>query len=137
MTQNGRGMFHDCDIFGNSLPGVGVSESGDPHMTKCVIRDSEANGVFVFREGLGQFVECEVRGNTLAGIEVRDKGEPTMHECSIHDTVAVFSKALEQDLGAGVLVWKEGGGKFVGCNSCDNATKDWDVQDGCLPQMVP
>ncbi len=43
--KNGTGQIENCDIFGNALSGIQISEGGNPVVRYCQIHDSQ-NGVF-------------------------------------------------------------------------------------------
>ena len=97
--KQGSGTFTECDIHNNDHPGIRVQEQGSG----------------------GLFTECSVHGNGYAGVQVCNGGSPLMKRCDIHSNKSVHSALLGGDIGAGVLVFDGGAGRFEGCNNYDNS----------------
>jgi parallel beta-helix repeat protein len=125
INQEGRGDFRDCEIYGNALAGIKVTELGNPTVTGCKIHDGKEGGVYVFQEGLGEFTDCEIYGNALAGICVQESGNPTVTGCKIHDGKA-----------GGVFVNQEGRGEFTDCEIYGNALSGIEVRESGNPTVT-
>ncbi len=106
----GLGTFKDCEIFGNSLVGIEVSELGAPTFIGCEIHDGKDSGVYVYDKGRGLFKDCEIYNNKKEGIDVRDSGNPTFTECKIYNGKK-----------AGIYVHDNGLGSFRDCEIYRNS----------------
>ena len=110
ITENGRGIIEDCDIFGNTYPEVIIDKGGNPTIRRCKIHDSKGNGVRVTESGKGIVEDCDIFGNTYPQIVIDKDSNPTIRRCKIRD-----------GKGNGVCVVQNGQGMVEDCEILGNA----------------
>lgn len=121
----GRGQFKDCEIYGNKMAGIEVTEAGNPTVTECQIYEGKGPGVIVSHKGRGKFKDCNIYENKGTGIEVNESGDPTFTECQIYDGKA-----------GGVFIGKKGRGEFRGCDIYANALPGIEVNESGNPTFT-
>ena len=59
VSQEGRGVFTECDIHDNTQANVAIKEGSDPQFVSSQIRSSQDCGVRVLRQGRGTFTPVQ------------------------------------------------------------------------------
>ena len=119
------GAFNDCEIYGNGMAGIEVTESANPTVTGCKIYDGKAVGANVHDSGLGKFSDCDFYGNADGGIDVKKSGNPTVTRCKIHD-----------EKSSGVFVTQNGLGTFNDCEIYGNKLSGIEVKESGNPTFT-
>ncbi len=121
---NGTGRIENCDIFGNAVAGIQISEGGNLIVQHCQIHDSkEGGGVFVYENGTGRIENCDIFGNANVGIAISEGGNPIVQHCQIHDSKE----------GGGVFVNDNGTGRIENCDIFGNAKTGIEIKTGGNP----
>jgi parallel beta-helix repeat protein len=124
ITENGRGIIEDCDIFGNTYPEIVIDKGGNPTIRRCRIHDGKGNGIRVTENGRGIVEDCDIFGSTYPQIVIDKSGNPTIRRCKIHD-----------GKGNGVCVVKDGQGIVEDCDIFANADSGVYVDKGGNPTI--
>ncbi|MGB0387600.1 MAG: right-handed parallel beta-helix repeat-containing protein [Ardenticatenaceae bacterium] len=120
--QKGQGTVEDCEIFGNALAGVSITEGGNPLIRRCKIHSCKLRGVHVYQKGQGTVEDCEIFGNASSGVEIKEGGNPLIQHCKIHDGKA-----------SGVYVHLKGQGTVKDCEIFGNALAGVEIRDESSP----
>ena len=123
--ENGKGIFNNCDVYGNTLAGIEVKDGGDPQVTGCKFYDGKQCGIFVYENGKGTFNNCEAHGNTLSGIAVKEGGDPQVTGCKFYNGKST-----------GINVSTNGKGTFNNCDAYGNTLSGIQVSEGGDPQVT-
>ena len=70
MSEKGRGLVEDNDIFENRRAGVAILKEGAPLVKGNRIHDGRDSGVLVCENGKGAVVDNEIFANQMAGVAV-------------------------------------------------------------------
>ena len=70
MSEKGRGLVEDNDIFANRRAGVAILKEGAPLVKGNRIHDGRDSGVLVCENGKGSVVDNEIFANQMAGVAV-------------------------------------------------------------------
>lgn len=122
----GGAEIEDCVVESLSLACIAIEGSSTaPSLRRCLLRDGEQAGLFVW-EGAQPVVEdCQFIGNALAGVEVRGQvTRPTLRRC-----VASHGKA------GGFFFHEGAGGVMEGCESIGNAHTGVEIRTGAAPLL--
>lgn len=109
-SEQARGMLEECDIFGNSVAGIGIVQASNPVIRHCTIHHGKQDGVYIGDQSAGMIENCDIYENERAGIEIKQKSVPFIRGCSIH----------EQVKGYGIYVYEEGEGIIEDCKIFEN-----------------
>jgi nitrous oxidase accessory protein NosD len=120
----GRLTLEDCDITGESQPGVTIyGTATDPTLRRCKVHNTKGPAVQVYGKARGTLEHCDVVDNGL-GILVKEGAEPLVTECNILRNQSV-----------GVYFMAGGGGTLELCQVIGNGI-GVSVQDaGSAPQV--
>lgn len=124
ITENGRGIIEDCDIFGNTYPEVIIDKGGNPTIRRCRIHGSKGNGIRVTENSRGIVEDCDIFGNTYPQIVIDKDSNPTIRRCRIYD-----------GKGNGVCVVKNGQGIVEDCEIFGNADSGVYIDKGGNPTI--
>ena len=69
-----------CEVSGNRLGGVDVSEEGSAELVACKIHHGQDSGVLVYDKGAVRMVRTDVWGNKLS-LEVCDEASAELVGC--------------------------------------------------------
>jgi parallel beta-helix repeat protein len=122
--EGGAGVLEDCQIYGNALSGIEISEGGNPTVRRCTLRDGKGSGVNVLENGAGVIEDCQIHGNEKAGIQIQTGGNPTVLRCTVRDGKSV-----------GVLVSENGAGVLEDCQIYGNALAGIEIRTGGNPTV--
>jgi F-box protein 10 len=70
VSEKGRGLVEDNDIFANRRAGVAILKEGAPLVKGNRIHDGRDSGVLVCENGKGSVVDNEIFANQMAGVAV-------------------------------------------------------------------
>jgi parallel beta-helix repeat protein len=119
-----RGTIEDCEVFGNGLAGISISQGSDPTIRRCKVCNGKGSGLFVYEQGKGTIEDCDIADNTLPGIEVKLGGQPLVRACKVRDGQQ-----------SGIYVHTQGKGTFESCDVFGNAKTGVHVKDGSDPVL--
>ncbi|MBN8591712.1 MAG: right-handed parallel beta-helix repeat-containing protein [Anaerolineae bacterium] len=111
--EKASGTFEDCEMVGNGLSGIQVTEGANPTLRRCRMVDNIASGLLVLQNATGIFEDCEMVGNGLSGFEAKTGANPILRRC----------RMVENKTG-GVLVSQNAAGIFEDCHIVNNGFSD-------------
>ena len=85
MSEKGRGLVEDNDIFANRRAGVAILKEGAPLVKGNRIHDGRDSGVLVCEHGMGSVVNNEIFANFMAGVAIGHGGASTVKGNMIRD----------------------------------------------------
>ena len=85
MSEKGRGLVEDNDIFANRRAGVAILKEGAPLVKGNRIHDGRDSGVLVCENGKGSVVDNEIFANQMAGVAVGRGGASRITGNTIRD----------------------------------------------------
>ena len=63
ISDQGAGVIEGCEVYGNTLAGIAISEEGTPQIHRCKIYNGHYCGILVNYGGKGIIEECDIYGN--------------------------------------------------------------------------
>ncbi len=78
------GVLEDCEISGNSGPGVLLGAAADPVLRDCVIHEGRDAGVVIGEGGKGSFENCNIHSHAGPNVQLSDGAAPLFSGCCIH-----------------------------------------------------
>jgi F-box protein 11 len=115
------GRLENCEVSGNTGPGVKIGEGCSTVLRRCRIHDGWAGGVLLTKTGAARLEDCDIYRNAGSGVEIRSGADPTLRGCKIYDGKL-----------AGVLI-KDGFGTFQDCSISNNRQSGVIIRDGSNP----
>ena len=122
----GGAEIEDCVVESLSLACIGIKGSGTtPSLRRCLLRDGEQAGLFVWEGAQPAIEDCQFIGNAFAGVEVKGQvTRPTLRRC-----VAANGKQ-------GGFYFRDGAaGVMEGCESIGNAHTGVEIRTGATPLL--
>lgn len=122
--QQGQGTVEDCDIFGNSYPGIALVKGGSSLIRRCKIHDGRSGGVLVQENSQSVVEDCDIFANRLAEVAIEEKGNPAIRNCKIH-----------HGQGNGIRIFKQGEGTIEGCDIFANTLAGVEIAEAGNPSI--
>ena len=125
MSEKGRGLVEDNDIFANRRAGVAILKEGAPLVKGNRIHDGRDSGVLVCENGKGSVVDNEIFANQMAGVAVGRGGASRITGNTIRD-----------GSGGSLLCLSSRSSGLICANVIDqDASATLQVPDGLLPEV--
>ena len=119
VSQQGRGLVEDCDIFGHEI-GIQIIQGGNPTLRRSQIHSMQKDGIFVANNSEGRLENCDIFSNIRTGVMIKKGGNITMQECNIN-------RNQEQ----GIYVESNGAGPIENCDLTGNSGGAWYIAPKC------
>ena len=116
--------IEDCIFESLSLSVVAIHGAGTtPTLRRCLLRDGEQNGVFVFDGARPTLEDCQFVNNSLSGVEVKgEQSFPTLRNC-----------ISENGRQSGFHFCDDAGGLMEHCQAVANVYAGVQVREGANP----
>eukprot|EP00741_Cyanophora_paradoxa_P012713 tig00020616_g12282.t1 len=89
VTDEGAGLFEECDVAGGAMPAAEVLRASSPAFARCVVRDVDGPA-FVFEDAGGTVEGCDLYGNAGHALLLRRGAFPTVRANKIHDRLGIL-----------------------------------------------
>jgi hypothetical protein len=102
----GNFVMTTCILESNSKAAIGIhNKEAKPLISRCIFRNCESVGAFVYRQGAGSIVNCYFYDCRIAAVAVTTAANPTVRKCRFFNGTTA------------IAVYTGGFGVFEGCTS--------------------
>ncbi len=123
-VSQGQLILEYCDVTSSSDCVEIRNKNTLVTIKSCKIRDSERDGVWVYKQGYAQIEDCEIFGNIQQGIEIETTGNAIIRRCKIYN-----GKQF------GVWVYENGTAQIEDCEIFGNAHSGIRIKTGGNPTI--
>jgi parallel beta-helix repeat protein len=85
ISEQGRAIIENCDIFANTCAGIAIKQGANPTVRNCQIYNGYQSGIMVDKFGQGTIEGCDIFGNHKSGIQIGEGAHLTARQCRVHD----------------------------------------------------